>query len=142
MKFTVDWEVYETSDQHELICQLAKELKGKAVIKDMNKFVNDVFQREQMASTVITKNLAIPHVRSSNVVKGLIQIVKLKSPLTSWGECQGIDRLILTAVPEAMSPNEQQQCEQFFSELGNPAVLQLFSNGNQEEIIRYISGKR
>ncbi len=142
MKIKIDWEAYQTSNQQELLRQLAKDLKGEQAIANEGKFVNEVIQREQIASTVVANNLAIPHVCSENILQAQIVVLKLPAPLTSWQGYEGIDRLILAIVPEKLDFADQQKCKQFFSNLGKPKVLNLFSHGSQKEIREYLSEKR
>lgn len=142
MKIKFDWEVYQTSNEQELLRQLAKDLKGDVAIVNENRFIEEVIQRERLASTVIAKNMAIPHVCSKNILQARIVVIKLPAPLTSWEGHLGIDRLILTIIPENAHQTDQQQCKQFFSNLGKPEVLNLFCHGSREEISKYLFGKR
>lgn len=142
MKIQVDWERYKTNEQQELLYQFGKSQQLSGIITDTGRFIHEIVQREQLASTIVASNLAIPHVRSSNVLHFRIEVVKLTTPLKDWEGYQGIDRLIFTLVPLKMSICYQQECKQFFLNLGRQEVLNLFSHGSQKDLKDYLREKR
>lgn len=142
MKIQVSWEQYETDEQQELLRLLANNLRKAMVIADKKRFVHEVIKREQIASTVVASNLAIPHIRSTDVLQPRIEVVKLLVPLKDWGGYQGIDRLVFALVSPKMSVDDQRECQQFFLNLGKCEVLNLFSRGSQKDLKDYLREKR
>ncbi|WP_295746253.1 PTS sugar transporter subunit IIA [uncultured Limosilactobacillus sp.] len=141
MKIHVSWEQYETDEQEVLLFQLADSLQKARVIVNKKSFVYEVIKREQMASTIIASNLAIPHIRSIDVLQPRIEVVKLSAPLKDWEGHQGINRLVFALVPLKMSANDQRECMQFFVNLGKCEVLNLFSRGSQKDLKDYLRGR-
>lgn len=142
MKIQVDWERYQTKDQMELLQELAKALQRENVIVDSNKFIDAIIQREQVASTIVTSNMAVPHICSTCVNQFHIRFVKLTEPLDSWDHQPGIDRFVIALLPKKITASDQQACKQFFSNLGKPTILNLFSRGSQPEVTKYLNEKR
>jgi len=61
-----------STTKKEVIKELAEVLRGVEEVKDFDKFLEDVFQREALGTTGIGQNVALPHARSSHVKKFLI----------------------------------------------------------------------
>jgi len=61
----------KAQDKEEAIKEVAQILDGSGGLRDKEKFINDVLEREALGSTGIGNNVAIPHART-DAVKGFI----------------------------------------------------------------------
>ncbi|MCK4916691.1 MAG: PTS sugar transporter subunit IIA [Candidatus Omnitrophica bacterium] len=61
----------ESSDKDGSIKEIANKLSGQGKIKNKEKFIKDVLEREFLGSTGIGNNVAIPHARTG-AVKGVV----------------------------------------------------------------------
>ncbi|MFH1380081.1 MAG: PTS sugar transporter subunit IIA [bacterium] len=66
------------SDKQEAIQKLSLTLKDASEISDYKKFMQAVFERENLSSTGIGKSVAIPHARTDAVNKFIIAIGRLQ----------------------------------------------------------------
>lgn len=73
----------EASNKNEVFYKLAKLLKQENYITDIDKFVEDIYLREQEGITGIGNNIAIPHGKSSEVKKIGVAIGRTKN-MIEW----------------------------------------------------------
>lgn len=137
MRKKVYWETSNAKDSQTFLDLLGETLQQDQIIQDVDQFVKDVDQREQVASTVVSPTLAIPHVCSGNVLQAEIVFVKLPVPLRDWDQDHHlIDRIILTVLPKEINSSDRQACTKFFSQLGRKEVLKIASHGDQQAITK------
>lgn len=90
------------SDKETCIKTLAKLLKENGVISDLDKYVDDVLDRENDFSTDLDVGVAIPHAKSSAVLKPAIAIGLLTEGMVFGNNPENITKLIfLIAMPES-----------------------------------------
>ena len=68
----------KTSDKKEAITKTVELMKQNGAVKNANKFLDAVFERESLGSTAIGKGMALPHARTENIDQITITFVRLK----------------------------------------------------------------
>lgn len=124
------------------ITQLAECLLNNNVITDSNGFVADVLAREKKFSTGIGFGLAIPHAKSSCVLRPSIAIGKLAQAINYsevGGEEEMVNLLFLIAVPE----NGNNEHIAILSQLSRKFMDEYFRNylnqaQSPDEVIHYL----
>ena len=59
-------------DKEAAIRELAELMRNKKEVKDLDKFINDVYEREQLGSTAVGDGIALPHARSEGIEELII----------------------------------------------------------------------
>jgi fructose-specific phosphotransferase system IIA component len=54
-------------DKESAIRELAELMRGKKEVVDLDKFIHDVYEREQLGSTAVGDGIALPHARSEGI---------------------------------------------------------------------------
>ena len=92
----------KSETKEDAIRELAECLRGDANLLDFDRFVKDVFKREQSSSTGIGKGVAIPHARTDTVQDFIVAIGR-KSPGIEFGavDDKPVEILILMGTPLA-----------------------------------------
>ncbi|MBO1099664.1 PTS sugar transporter subunit IIA [Enterococcus hirae] len=85
----------------EAILELSELLKENGIIKDVDDFSSDVFQREKEGITGIGNGVAIPHGKSASVIQTSLVVGKVETPI-SWESLdeQPVKVIILFAVKD------------------------------------------
>ena len=73
--------------KHEMILELSQLLYKKNRISSLEGFVHDIYQREYIDSTAIGYKIAIPHAKSSHVIKPSLAFAKSKQGI----DCDAMD---------------------------------------------------
>lgn len=90
------------TDKATCIKSLAKLLKEQGVINDLDKYVSDVLNREADFSTDLDVGVAIPHAKSSAVLKPAIAVGLLSEGMVFGDNPDNITKIIfLIAMPES-----------------------------------------
>ncbi|EMF0516816.1 PTS sugar transporter subunit IIA [Enterococcus hirae] len=85
----------------EAILELSELLKENGIIKDVDDFSSDVFQREKEGITGIGNGVAIPHGKSASVIQTSLVVGKVATPIP-WESLdeQPVKVIILFAVKD------------------------------------------
>lgn len=85
----------------EAILELSELLKENGIIKDVDDFSSDVFQREKEGITGIGNGVAIPHGKSASVIQTSLVVGKVENPIP-WESLdeQPVKVIILFAVKD------------------------------------------
>lgn len=89
----------DAKNQKNAISQLSNVLYKNGILNDPKQFTEDVLKREQMTTTGIGKNMAIPHGKSPTVKVPSMVFAKNKTPL-DWNSLDGskVNMIFLMAV--------------------------------------------
>jgi len=100
----------ESESREKVIRELAGTLNEGGVLKDMERYLADVFEREKMGSTAIGFDVAIPHGKSDGVAKPAVAFARLSRPIL-WepGKDEQARLVFLIAVPKEKEGNEHLQ---------------------------------
>ena len=90
----------EASSKDEVIHQLCSLLYENGRVKDLEKFKEAVYEREQIGETGMGNQIAIPHGLTDQVINGSVAIGKVKQPV-EWESLddQPVSLIFLLAVP-------------------------------------------
>ena len=127
----------------EAILELSELLKENGIIKDVDDFSSDVFQREKEGITGIGNGVAIPHGKSASVIQTSLVVGKVETPIP-WESLdgKGVKGIILFAVGD---DNEGAQehlklLSLFARKLGNDEVIeQLIQAKDADEVVAAFS---
>lgn len=97
----------EGDDKNTVIKNLAKQIYNTGVISDFETYYQSVLDREEIVSTGIGFNIAIPHGKSSAVNTCAVGFAKLVNDL-DWQSLDGepVKMIFLLAIPEKCAGNE------------------------------------
>lgn len=86
---------------------LSASLNNHGVLINLENYIDNVWQREELTSTGIGFGIAIPHGKCSAVRHCAVSFCRLSNPL-DWESLDGesVDMVFLIAVPEECSGNE------------------------------------
>ena len=90
----------EASSKDEVIHQLCSLLYENGRVKDLEKFKEAVYEREQIGETGMGNQIAIPHGLTDQVNKASVAIAKVKNPV-EWESLddQPVRLIFLLAAP-------------------------------------------
>lgn len=90
----------ETEDKREIINKMTETISEEKLL-NKEKFIEDVFKREEMENTVVGFKVAIPHGKSEFINSPQIVFAKLKEEIF-WGDPdEKVKYIFLLGVPEA-----------------------------------------
>src|SRR5699024_1601961 len=89
------------NNKEQALQKMAKILYINNYIKDINKFIADIYKREEIGETGIGNFIAIPHGQSDAVLKTTVSIAKLNREI-EWEtiDGKGVKVIILFAVED------------------------------------------
>jgi fructose-specific phosphotransferase system IIA component len=61
-----------SKDKEAVIRELVEMMRGRPEVKDLEKFLNDVYEREKLGSTAVGDGIALPHARSEGISQLII----------------------------------------------------------------------
>ncbi|MBN2363225.1 PTS sugar transporter subunit IIA [candidate division WOR-3 bacterium] len=93
----------EVESREELFRYFAKFIFSKNIIKDKEKFFDELTDREKKGSTAIGKGIALPHARLSGLKRSYIVIARLKKGISF----NGIDEKLVKLVVLIISPEDK-----------------------------------
>ncbi len=95
-------DIQEPTTQEDVFKIVAERLAAANVINDPTALVEELKEREKLGSTGVGVAVALPHVISKNVLKPLIVVVRLRSPL-DWGaiDHQPVQLVVFLLAPES-----------------------------------------
>ncbi len=70
-----------SKDKTSAIRELAELMRNKKEVKDLDKFIHDVYEREQLGSTAVGDGIALPHARSEGISELIIAFGRSSSGL-------------------------------------------------------------
>lgn len=121
----------------EAIYKLCEKLLDEGCITDVDKFVADVYEREEEGETGIGQGIAIPHGKSENVLKTSLAIGRTDTIDWEGEEHQDVSIIILFAVRLVDNTSVHLKLlSQVASKLGHDESLELLKTaGKPEDII-------
>ena len=94
----------EAQNKYEILFKMARAIENGGSIIDIEKYLLDVTERENISSTAVGFNVAIPHGKSEVVKTPAICFARLKKEI-DWDEEETVKYIFLLAVPEEKSNN-------------------------------------
>ncbi|NBI07045.1 PTS sugar transporter subunit IIA [Senegalia massiliensis] len=127
------------SSKQEAILKLSELLVESQIVIDKQKFIEDIFERENRGSTFVGENLAIPHGFSNQVKKPSIAIARVDNPFL-WDENDNKVKLtILFAIPEDDEMEEESEVlKKIAAALGDEDLIKDLLNAHTKEKLIYI----
>lgn len=127
------------SSKQEAILKLSELLVESQIVIDKQKFIEDIFERENRGSTFVGENLAIPHGFSNQVKKPSIAIARVDNPFL-WDENDNKVKLtILFAIPEDDElEKESEVLKKIAAALGDEDLIKDLLNAHTKEKLIYI----
>ncbi len=91
-----------STTKQEAVRELAELLRGSPSVVDFDKYLTDVFAREEQASTGIGRGAAIPHARTEAVSDFVVAVGRTAEPL-DFGSIDGspVNTIVLMGTPQA-----------------------------------------
>ena len=83
---------------------VATKLCNAGRITDINKFVEGIYERENLMSTYMENSIAIPHCKIIEVKEATVVIIRNSKPLI-WEEDETVSIIILLAIPDENQNN-------------------------------------
>lgn len=127
------------SSKQEAILKLSELLVESQIVIDKQKFIEDIFERENRGSTFVGENLAIPHGFSNQVKRPSIAIARVDNPFL-WDENDNKVKLtILFAIPEDDELEEESEVlKKIAAALGDEDLIKDLLNAHTKEKLIYI----
>jgi fructose-specific phosphotransferase system IIA component len=133
---------YYAFDKKSLLREMVEFLSAKEIISDEESFLQAIFARENLMSTGIGKQVAIPHARHISIQELKIAVFQLDNEI----DFDAIDKktvklVMMICIPEAMKKEYMQvlgKISNFFQSEDNRS--KLFSAENPDEMITILKG--
>lgn len=127
------------SSKQEAILKLSELLVESQIVVDKEKFIEDIFERENRGSTFVGECLAIPHGFSNRVKIPSIAIAKVDNPFPWDGNTNNVKLIILFAIPEDDEmERESEVLKKIAAALGDEDLIKDLLNAQTEENLIYI----
>ncbi|WP_130805798.1 PTS sugar transporter subunit IIA [Senegalia massiliensis] len=127
------------SSKQEAILKLSELLVESQIVVDKEKFIEDIFERENRGSTFVGESLAIPHGFSNRVKIPSIAIAKVDNPFPWDGNTNNVKLIILFAIPEDDEmERESEVLKKIAAALGDEDLIKDLLNAQTEENLIYI----
>jgi fructose-specific phosphotransferase system IIA component len=94
----------ELEDKTAAIKEIAELVAASSRLTDRDKYIRDVWEREEMVPTGIGDLIAIPHARSAAVIVSSLVYIRLTSPI-QWNEEEQAKYIFGIAVPSDNADN-------------------------------------
>ncbi|MDZ7369595.1 MAG: PTS sugar transporter subunit IIA [candidate division KSB1 bacterium] len=90
----------EAANKEEAIIKTVELMKARGAVKNVQKFVDAVFERESLGSTAIGKGVALPHARTQEIDQITIAMTRLKKGV-DFGAADGepVNLIFLLGTP-------------------------------------------
>ncbi|NIZ19164.1 fructose-specific PTS transporter subunit EIIC [Entomospira culicis] len=101
---------HEASTRAQVLDHLADQLEKAGYISNKQQYLQDVFTREEESPTGFEQGIAIPHGRSSAVIKSGFAFMRTKKVIKDWpslDEENQVQLIFLLAIPQEGKSNEQ-----------------------------------
>ncbi|MCP9311686.1 PTS sugar transporter subunit IIA [Liquorilactobacillus satsumensis] len=135
MKKIILWEPsFTVLNKASLLEAITDYLVKHGLIKDQKEAIIAINKRENLGSTLIAPNLAIPHLKSYAIREAALIFVKLQNTLTDWQKDSQVERFIFTIVPEKCPVADLKMLKYFYIKLADDKKMEIFSHGSQKEI--------
>lgn len=126
-------------DKKSIIEFLAERLEQYSYINDKKEFVEAVYERESIGETGIGGGIAIPHGKSSTVLKPGVAIIKLKNKV-NWESLDGcpVNFVCIFAISNENGSDmtHLKMLASLSAKLGNDQILkEIMSSRNKNELI-------
>lgn len=129
----------EAKDKEEAITKVCELLYKEKYISDVDSFKLDVLKREELGETGIGNGVAIPHGKSSSVIKNAVSICKLKDAI-EWEsfDGKGVNVVILFAVQDDVESAKEhlKLLASVARKLGRDEVIESLGNAKNEKELK------
>lgn len=129
----------EAKDKEEAITKVCELLYKEKYISDVDSFKLDVLKREELGETGIGNGVAIPHGKSSSVIKNTVSICKLKDSI-EWEsfDGKGVNVIILFAVQDDIESAKEhlKLLASVARKLGRDEVIESLRNAKDEKELK------
>ncbi len=90
----------EAADKREAISKTVELMKQKGAVKNAQKFIDAVFERESLGSTAIGKGVALPHARTQEIEQIAVAMTRLKKGVDfGAGDGEPVNLIFLLGTP-------------------------------------------
>ncbi|MCK1222879.1 PTS 2-O-a-mannosyl-D-glycerate transporter subunit IIABC [Streptococcus uberis] len=134
------------STKDEIFNFVSNEFERQGIVSSAQIFKDALFERENMGTTGFENGLAIPHGKSSSVLRPAFSVVRLLSPLStseyhSLNETNEVDTLFVLAIPEDQAGNNHLTLlAELATKLGNENYLHSIKNAKtSSEVLSLLS---
>lgn len=76
---------YDVKDKLDLFTKISKEAMKLGIVSDVERTVEDFYEKDQTTETYLGTNCAIPHARSKRVLKNTVFFIRTEKML-NWSE--------------------------------------------------------
>ena len=129
----------EAKDKEEAITKVCELLYKEKYISDVDSFKLDVLKREELGETGIGNGVAIPHGKSSSVIKNTVSICKRKDAI-EWEsfDGKGVNVVILFAVQDDVESAKEhlKLLASVARKLGRDEVIESLGNAKNEKELK------
>jgi mannitol/fructose-specific phosphotransferase system IIA component (Ntr-type) len=127
----------------ELFLAMSRQLLATDRISDIDAFLEALEEREQLGSTYMGNDLALPHGRSPVVTRPSIVFWQLSEPMTyeSSGESGPVTRVVMLAVPDGGAQDHLRALALLARMLVNDeALAALDTAASPEQVVEIVVG--
>lgn len=127
------------SSKQEAIIKLSELLVESQIVMDKEKFIEDIFERENRGSTFVGEQLAIPHGFSNQVKRPSLAIARVDNPFSWDGNSNMVKLIILFAIPEETGMEKESEIlKNIAAALGDEDLIKRLLSAEKKEDLIYI----
>lgn len=137
MKTIMEWEpdLGKTSiDVFELLDWVIGYLSDLGLVKEPNRLLERLMDREAAGSTLVGINLANPHAQLSEVSECLIFYIKLCDPILNWDGRHDVDRILVTLLPEKPDGRDLVRLRMLYRRMADEAFMNVLQSGTDTDV--------
>ncbi len=132
----VNWEVDSKEQLFEKFTNYAAKYN---VINNAPKLLKDIYMREEIGSTLIYENIALPHIKSKNIKKSMLNLIKLNDPIKNWDVSNtDVYVIIFILVKENENKEKLKKLQRIMRKFAQEETENLLLNGSKEEVEQLI----
>lgn len=132
----INWKVDSKKELFEKFTNYAAKYN---LIKNAANLLKDIYMREEIGSTLIYENIALPHIKSQSIKRSSINIIKLNTPIKKWDvNNTDVYVIIFILVKENENKEKLKKLQRIMRKLAQEEAPNLLLNGSKEEIEQLI----
>ncbi|BDR52109.1 hypothetical protein KIM372_00160 [Bombiscardovia nodaiensis] len=145
MKWLIAWEpesaegIRSKADLFEWIASYARE---QGLVADAQLVPGLLEERESIGSTLVSDQLANPHLQSDTVLHSAVVMLKLAQPISGWEGAEPIERFMVTLLPAQPALADVAELRQWYRKLADSRVANVLSCGQCEDVRQLIDMER
>ncbi|BDR53912.1 hypothetical protein KIMH_00230 [Bombiscardovia apis] len=145
MKWLIVWEPESAAhirSKADLFAWIAAYSQKQGLVADAHEVPELLQERENIGSTLVSDQLANPHLQSDTVLHSAVIMIKLTQSIGGWEGAEAIERFIVTLLPTQPALADVAALRQWYRKLADSRVSSALGSGQREDVRQIIDMER